>query len=270
MIEKFITYLISIRGYSRNTAYAYESDVRQFARWMREHDQNARWSTTTREEIDMYIIEQQHRGLKPASTNRQLAAISSLYKFMKREGYAVDNPTKYESRRKIGERIPNTIPIQDITMAYHHAAGVTKLMIGLLTTTAMRISEMLSLTWEDINFTTGVIKITGKGNKQRIVTTDPKILEPIAQCRQNGKASGKMFGIDDRTARYMIWQALKPFSNAQQLSPHAIRHSVATHMAKNGQNVAKIATLLGHKSIKTTQQYIDMAQAAETRTGVQL
>ena len=270
MITKFINYLTKIKGYSPNTARAYESDIRTFARWANANLQNARWSTLTREDIDNYIQHQTDEGQKPATTNRQLSSISSLYKYLQREGLLKDNPTKYESRRKMAETIPNTIPYNEIRMAYSNAQGATRTMIGILATTGIRIQEMLDMQWADINLKEGTIKVMGKGSKERIVKTQPEILSDLVRLNETISPSGKLFYLDQRTARFMIWKALQPYSQARQLSPHAIRHSMATEMAKNGANATTIASILGHSSISTTQRYIDMSKASCTYSGINL
>lgn len=270
MITKFINYLTKIKGYSLNTAKCYESDIRTFAKWATTNLQNARWSTITRDEIDMYIEYQATRGQKPATTNRQLSSISSLYKYFQREGLLKENPTKYESRRKIADTIPNTIPYSEIRSAYNNAEGATKTMIGILATTGIRIQELLDLQWEDIDFHQSTLKVMGKGMKERIVKTQPEILKDLSSAYELTKPSGNVFRIDQRTARYMIWRALRPYSNAKQLSPHAIRHSMATEMARKGANATTIANILGHTSISTTQHYIDMTKASCTSSGISL
>lgn len=261
MIEKFVNYLTSLRGLAENTAIGYEKDVRRFARWAKNNVEDARWSMITRADIDKYITAEVSRGLKPATTNRRLASIAALYNWMRREGYHVENPCKYESRRKRPQQVPNTIPAGDLQKAYQHATGATRFMLGLLATTGMRIQELLDMTWENINTEDNTIKVTGKGGKSRIVYTTAEVLAPIKNCLSYGQQHGKLFAIEQRQARYMIWEALKPWSNAQQLSPHAIRHTYATNIASKGGNVSTLATLLGHQHIETTQKYIDMAQS---------
>ena len=265
MIKEFINYLQNLKGYSENTAKGYEKDLKRFVHWMRSSSTSARWSTITRDDIDNYISQQAAQGLKPATTNRRLAAISGLYDYMKRQGYEVENPCKYESRRKIGKNIPNTINEEELAAAYNAATGVTKTMIGLLATTGIRIQELLDLTWEDINFQDGSLKISGKGSKQRIVYTTTGTLADLANVKANCSPTGRMFWFDQRTARYMIYQALRGHCNARQLSPHAIRHTTATHLAKEGVNCTTISAILGHEHLETTQKYINMAQAASSQ-----
>ena len=199
-------------------------------------------------------------GIKPSTTNRELAAISALYRFFIREGLLKTNPARFQSRRKVGFHLPNTIPSEDLQAAYKNSFGVVHVWIGLLSTTGIRISELLGLNWEDIDFKTCALEIKGKGNKERLVYTTPEYLDLMRQAYERNPTEGRIFRYSERDARYMLWEALKPYSRAKQLSPHAIRHSFATSLAKQGVNVATIATILGHKSIETTQKYIDMAQ----------
>lgn len=260
MLQEYMNYLSAIRGYSYNTTQAYAKDIQSFATWVKGYRDDARWSNISREDIDAFIIEQHNRGLKPATTNRQLAAISSLYNYFKRNGLDVDNPCKYESRRKIAETIPNTISYDAIRTAYRCNRGAAKFMIGLLATTGIRLQEMLNLRWQDINFEENSLKIEGKGGKGRIVYTTEEVLAEAKGAVKYAYPDNPVFFIGQRQARYIIWEALKPYTSAAQLSPHAIRHSYATELAKRGLNVATISKALGHKSIKTTQKYIDMTQ----------
>ena len=260
MLTRFENYLRNIKGYSERTCSEYLKDLKAFARWAKANKQDARWSTLTRSDIDDYISMRAKEGIKPTTTNRELAAISALYRFFIREGLLKNNPARYQSRRKVGFHLPNTIPSEDLQAAYNNSVGVVHVWIGLLSTTGIRISELLGLNWEDIDFKTCALEIKGKGNKERLVYTTPEYLDLMRQAYERNPTEGRIFRYSERDARYMLWEALKPYSRAKQLSPHAIRHSFATSLAKQGVNVATIATILGHKSIETTQKYIDMAQ----------
>lgn len=260
MIKDFTTYLLAIRGYSPRTAEGYAKDCKAFATWAKANIEGGRWSTLTRKDIDRYIMYRVENGIKPATTNRELAAISALYRYFIREGLLKNNPARYQSRRKVGNHLPNTIPSEDLQKAYAHSVGVVHVWIGLLSTTGIRISELLTLNWEDIDFKTCALEIRGKGDKDRIVYTTPEYLDLMRQAYERKPTEGRIFRYSERDARHMLWEALKPYSRAKQLSPHAIRHTFATSLAKQGVNVATIATILGHNRIATTQKYIDMAQ----------
>lgn len=135
-------------------------------------------------------------------------------------------------------------------------------MIGILATTGMRLQELLDLEWSSIDWETKAIKVEGKGRKQRITYTTTEVLEELRPLYDYAHGKGRIFDTDQRNARYILWDALRNYSNAKQLSPHAIRHTLATNWAKNGANVTTIANLLGHSDISTTQKYIDMTQAS--------
>ena len=260
MITQFTSYLLAIRGYSPRTAQEYGKDCKAFAAWAKANIEGARWSTLTRKDIDRYIMYRVENGISAATTNRELASISALYRYFIREGLLKTNPCRFQSRRKQADKLPNTIPSEDLKAAYEHSTGLVHVWIGLLATTGIRISELLALRWEDIDFKASSLEIMGKGSKERIVYTTPEYLELLKQAYERKPSEGRIFRYDERDARYMLWQALKPYSRAKQLSPHAIRHSFATSLAKQGVNVATIATILGHNRIATTQKYIDMAQ----------
>lgn len=268
MIQEFQNYLRSIRGYSENTVKAYGNDLREFARWAKENTDQPRWSAFTREDIDRFLTHQYGKGLKPSTTNRQISAISSIYNYMMREGMTNTNPAKYESRRKQPQTLPATIPVSAIQKAYAKAQGATKTMLGLLATTGMRLQEMLDLRWQDVDFENNELHITGKGSKERIVKTDAEVLEKLSQASKYARPEMRLFYIGQRRCRYLIYEALKPYSNSRALNPHAIRHTFATELAKNGESTTTIAKILGHAHIETSQKYINMAEIPATQRGI--
>lgn len=259
MIRDWKEYLSSVKGYSPNTVMGYEKDVRSFMQWAKGNITHARWSTITLDDIDRYVIWMVGEGMKPATTNRHLSAISSVYKYLWRVGYEVEDPTRTESRRKIGRTMPNTIPVEELRAAYEHATGAARVMLGILISTGVRIQELLDMTWETIDFETGGIQIRGKGAKERTVQCSKIALKELNELRSWAPQAGRIFHFDQREARHIIFEALRPWSHAKQLSPHAIRHTMATHMAAEGCNVATIGTILGHNHLQTTQRYIDAA-----------
>lgn len=268
MIQEFANYLDSVRGFSANTIRAYQSDLQGFASWIQTHRAGARWSNITRDDIDAYLAAQTERGLKPSTTNRQLAAISSMYKYMQRNGFAVDNPCKYESRKKLPATLPTTIPAADIAKAYKRAKGIRKTMLGILATTGIRIQELLDLTWSNIDFETSTLTIMGKGMKERQVRTDAEVLQDLSRLSTHAQPNMRIFWISQRQARYMIYETLAPYSKSQHLNPHSIRHTFATELAKSGVNCSTIAKMLGHSHIETSQKYINMAEIPSTHSGI--
>lgn len=268
MLEHFETYLRAIRGFSENTIRAYMNDLHTFARWANEHSDIAKWRDVDRADIDAFLQYQQECGYKAATTNRQLSSIASLFRYFKRQGYDVENPCQYESRRKQPKTIPATIPVKQLANAYRHAVGVRKTMLGLLASTGIRIQELLDMKWEDIDFEANTIRISGKGAKERLVTCEEYILADLRHTHEHLKPCGKMFFVSQRKARYMIYETLQPYCHASQLNPHSIRHTFATELAKHGENAMTISKVLGHSKIETAQKYVDMSQLSTPRKGI--
>lgn len=270
MIQQFSEYLYEIRGYSANTTRAYTTDLRTFVKWAHETGAVTRWSEVTRQTIDEYIKQQNRAGKAATTTNRQIASLSSFFTFLKRQGYEVENPCRYESRRKVAQTLPNVLKLEQLKRAYTNAIGAKKTMLGLLATTGMRIQELLDMKYEDINFETAEIRINGKGNKARIVTTEKAVLYDLERCWIENKASGKVFWIGQRAARTMIKEVLQPYCRSKHLNPHTIRHTYATELAKAGATSASIAKALGHEHIATSEKYINLAEVSNCKGIVKL
>lgn len=261
MIKEWTNYLVTIKGYSRNTSSSYEKDVRAFACHMRTQRADARWSNITRSDIDIYIISMKEAGKKPATINRHLAAISSIYNYMKREGYDIENPARYESRQPIAERIPNTIPVEDIKKAISQVDQNMGLIIETLLTTGIRIQELLDMTPRDLRPQDNTIKIKGKGGKERLVYTTPENMSHLLNYTGPlSKFEPIFIWWTQRDIRAAMYNAFKGITTARQVSPHAIRHTYATEMAKAGMQAPTLQRLLGHTQLKTTQRYIDFGQ----------
>lgn len=268
MIREYIAYVQNVKGYSPLTVKAYYSDLKHFAAWARENMQEPRWSKINQEVIELYTMDAARNEQSPETTNRRLAALSGFYKYMKRKGYEVEDPTQYVSRRKQAQTVPETIDIESLRAAYKEAVGVVKFMLGILITTGVRISEMLNLQWEDFNRANLTIKVRGKGSKERIVRTTEEIMQFYDLANQIRPQSGRVFQYEDRGARYLIHEALKQTCHCEHLSPHIIRHTFATNLAAQGVNACTIQSILGHSHLETTQKYIDLA-AAQTETATQ-
>lgn len=261
MIQEYMNYLRNIRGLSENTIIAYGKDLHAFVEWAKRNKKEARWSNITMDDVDKYITNLAINGLSAATTNRKLSAISGIYSFFRHKGMAVENPCRWESRRKIAERIPNTIDENQLLDAYKYANGIARIALGLFMSTGIRIQELLDMTWESINFEQNSIRIKGKGRKERMVYTTADKLETLKATYEMSHPKGTIFKMEQRQMRTLIFNALKPYCRAKQLSPHAIRHTFATHAANQGANVTTLATALGHKNIETTQKYIDLRTA---------
>ena len=267
MIREFKTYLTSIKGYAENTAVAYEKDLVSFVHYVKSQKPAATWSTLKREDVDAYIIYLSNTDHKPATLCRHIASISALYKYMKRQGYNVEDIAKYESRPKIGKHQPNTIPVEDITLAMAKAQGKVKIMLRILMETGIRVQEMLDIRDKDIDIKMGTIRIHGKGNKERIVyfgTPCRKAIDSYLQERNKivltdnralfGSRNGNRISTD--AVHALVKKALlKAGLDATQFSAHKLRHTAATMMLSGGVDVKTVQEVLGHENLNTTQIY---------------
>lgn len=258
MIQEYRQYLSSIKGYSEHTCDAYVRDINHFAKWLMTTVPGARWSTVTRTTIDEYMTILTNAGYTPATINRRLSSISSVYRWFQREGKQVDNPCRYETRKKIARRQPQTIDASSIEQVITQGSEDIATAVQVMWATGIRTSELLQLHTWDIDYNDQSIAVRcGKGGKDRKVFMDAN-----TACRLQRFTAGKQGLIwfwSPRELRYKVWSALKPYSKSQELNPRALRHTFATTMAKNGANATTIAALMGHESIKTSQQYIDFA-----------
>lgn len=260
MITAYVTYLKNVKRYSIATAIAYEKDLRQFARFAKETDSNMRWSTVTRGFIESYVQSLYDRTNQPATICRRIASLRGFYNWAISRGMTTENPARYIVRPKLAKRLPNTINEDAIQHALYGsgAAIETKAIIAIAYETGMRLQEILDMRYSDIDLESMTIRVHGKGNKERLVylgTASAMLVE-----RLNEKNGQHLFGqLEQREARTMVYNALKPWSDARQLSPHALRHSFATTMLNNGASLKAISDLLGHESVKTTEIYAQMS-----------
>lgn len=258
MIQEFTTYLVTNLGYSQHTAIAYGKDLKAFAKWMKQERPTAKWSDVEQPEIEAYVASMHANGKKAATINRHIASLRRAYYWMMKDGRVKKNPARYIQAHKVAKTIPNTIPTSDLIQAMKTATGTLHLMLTLMTATGIRVQEMLDIEKSDIEAQAGRVKIHGKGMKERYVYLREEAMRELAAYAQ-GRPERIFGNIDQRDVRTAVWQHLRTTSTARQLSPHAIRHTYATEMARRGYNETTIAKVLGHESTKTTRKYINMA-----------
>lgn len=255
MIQEFTSYLSSTRNMSPHTVRAYEKDLREFAKWAQNNMEGARWSTMTQQDIDQYQQWQTEQGRKSTTINRHLSSIKAFYKYLMRQGLIKSNPLRYAAYQQQEKTVPNVIDIASLERATETATGTLRIMLLILTETGVRVQELLDIEQTDIE--TDRIRIHGKGRKERYVYMKS---ESIAEVKDWTQGRGqRIFGdITQRDVRRAIYIHLRRYSTDKQLSPHAIRHTFASKLAKNGAPTATISKLLGHEHISTAEKYINL------------
>lgn len=259
MITEFQNYLSAIKGYSDNTVVAYGKDLRDFVAYVREVDEKVTWRSVTQGLIQSYVVSLHERDLENTTIKRRVAAIRSLFDYFKTQGYLESNPARFVQTPKKVKKLPNVISqgaIKDALVS-NSTPLKTKCMIALMVETGIRLQELLDLDTKDFIASTRSIRILGKGGKERTVyygDWSRKLLNQYVGARR-----GRLFDDEQREVRHEVYECLRRFTQARQLSPHAIRHTFASVMLQKGADIKSIQSLLGHESVKTTEIYAQVA-----------
>jgi len=234
-----------------------------------------------RQEISRYLSNLSAEGKKPSSVARTLASLKGWCTWQKAAGMIVSDPCQSLQGPQKAKYLPQILTIAEIELLYQ--AGTTakeKLIVELLYGAGLRVSELVQLSWADINLSRGSIKCFGKGSKERIVPIGKQALQAL-EIYKAELTKGKRKKINTssplltgrgskRLTRLVVWQTIKRLAKRaginKKLSPHTLRHSFATHLLENGADLRSVQELLGHASITTTQLYTHLSRAHLRRT----
>lgn len=256
MIKEFKNYLATTKRYSQNTVEAYGNDLVNFVTWIKAMNSNARWSTITPQTMQRYAGVLTAQGLKATTVNRRLSSVKALLNYCVVQGMLKTNPLRYMQYQKQDKNMPNVIDPDELERAINGSKGTVRIMLLLLARTGMRLQEMLEISQTDLE--ADRIRINGKGKKQRYVYMKKEELEEV-RAYITGRGYKPFEGIGQRQVRWCIYETLRHYCHATQLSPHAIRHTFATQLAAHGAPTTTISTLLGHEKLDTAQRYINTA-----------
>ncbi|MGC8861167.1 MAG: tyrosine recombinase XerC [Armatimonadota bacterium] len=273
-LDAFIEHLRLVRGASENTLRAYSSDVLAFIEFARESGTQVDQAVVRR-----YLARLHKSGLARSSMVRKLAAIRAFYRYLVRRGVLEADPT--EGIR--GPRVPRGLPrvLQEDQIEALMAAPDPNTPIGLrdrailetLYATGLRVSELLSLTVDDVANGVDEIRVIGKRNKERIVLVGSKARfaldvylkhgrpQLVAKARQPSAITQRLFlgyrgtPLVASSVRRIITRHVESVSQSLRISPHTLRHSFATHLMDHGADLRTVQELLGHESVVTTQVY---------------
>ncbi len=280
-ISNFISSLSVEKGFSNNTLEAYKNDLSQFAafareRLAREDKSKASWENVDRTLILDYLVTLRERSYAPATMARKVAAIKSFFNFLVAEGTLKKNPTEGISGPKVGKALPKALTVEEVEKLLEQPdkqsspeAKRDKAMLELLYATGMRVSEMVSLNVRDVNLRSGFVRCLGKGSKERIIPIHSKAIRAVKTYIE--EARPRLLGANEETALFLnrrgqrltrqgFWLILKGHAKKAkieaEITPHVLRHSIATHLLHSGKmNLRELQELLGHANISTTQIY---------------
>lgn len=253
MIYNFINYLRYNRGLSENTCKAYTEALRDFAAFIQDRHHGVTWRTVTKSMVDEYVVNMVAEEAAPATIKQHISALRTLYKTILAIGHQVDNPARFVSTPKLKDALPKTIEAEAVKETLEDAAvgAQAKAAIAIIYETGIRLQELLDIRPGDIDPKTNSIRICGKGNKERTVYYG-ELTKAYGRCWRGSQHT-------QRGVRHIVYEALKRHSKAQQLSPHALRHTYACQLLNNGMPLEAISKLMGHSHLETTQVYAKLA-----------
>lgn len=280
-LTQFHTFLLAEKRVADNTFQAYKSDIDKFFNFLNE--EQLQLNDCTKRDIKAFIKVLKMQGLKSKSMARKISSLKSFWAFLA-EHYDFENLSSSLIIPKTEQTLPRYLTEDEIgrLLAVANRDGSNKgvrnkVMLYLLYATGMRVTELVSLTTEQISFDTGFVNLIGKGNKERSVPLPKNILELMRfyldhvykkllppNIDQINKKQNYLFGVVYANAlkplsRQSFWSILKKILSQsgifKNISPHSLRHSLATHLLKNGADIRSLQLLLGHQNISTVQIY---------------
>jgi integrase/recombinase XerD len=283
--EEFLSWLLSERGRATNTLAAYRRDVTAYTAWLDGRGKSL--ETVSTEDLFELIAERRRQHSAPSTIARQLAAIRSLHQFLVNEDYRGDDPTADVEGLRVPAGIPKALSEDHVNALLAAVTGDDptarrdRALLELLYGTGARISEVCDLSMGDIDFEGRLVRLFGKGGKERIVPFGRAAAAALdqwfapggrhdlapAQWRRRDDAAAVFLNTRGaRLTRQAAWAVVKKYGSRagldtdRQLSPHVLRHSCATHLLDHGADLRVVQELLGHASISTTQLYTKVSQ----------
>ena len=269
LIDQYIEYLHSIRHYSTQTLRSYQRDLNRFRVWV-ETCSFDQWSEVQHADVRTYVAELKLEGLAGKSIQRHLSSIRSFYRFLQRHHGDADNPADGVPSPKAQSRLPRTLGMEEMSLMLNGDYGDwheirDHAMFELFYSSGLRLSELVNIDLPHIELNANQIRVTGKGNKQRVLPVGNKAIEAIrewlsfrADANPQDQAlfvsqTGKRISPRSVQARLKKWILYKGLEG--KISPHTLRHSFASHMLENSRDLRAVQELLGHADISTTQVY---------------
>jgi integrase/recombinase XerD len=278
VIDRFLDSIWMERGLSANTLGAYRADLVALRRWLAARDLSLIYATRT--DLLAFITWRSEQGAKPRSTARQLSSFRRFYRFLVREGVVKEDPTIRIDMPRIGRSLPQSLTEGEVE-ALLGAPDVNdplghrdRTMLEVLYATGLRVSELINLRQSEINLNQGVLRIVGKGDRERLIPLGVEsqnwlrdfIAGPRAEIlleRQTDYLFPTRRG--ECMTRQAFWHIIKRYSSQAEIrskmSPHTLRHAFATHLLNNGADLRVVQMLLGHSDLSTTQIYTHVARA---------
>ncbi len=276
-IEAYLEAVWHEKGLSDNSLTSYRRDLKAFSIFLDESDQTL--LVTTRQDIQRYLNLRLRKRYSPASTARMLSCLRGFFRYQLREEQIEQDPTLQIDSPKLVRPLPKVLTeldVEELLAAPDPQQPIgfrDRVMLELLYACGLRVSELISLQVSMVNLRQGVVRVTGKGNKERLVPLGEIALEWLARYLRQGRTvllkqadSEVLFPSSRGTqmTRQTFWYRIKHYAQEagidKPLSPHTLRHAFATHLLNHGADLRVVQLLLGHSDLSTTQIYTHIAQ----------
>jgi integrase/recombinase XerC len=269
-IDKFLHHLQTERRLSENTRKHYKRDLEQLQDWC-ETAGLAHWRDLDTRQVRHYAAQCHRRGLSGRSIQRRLSALRSFFNYLLREQAVTLNPGLDVRAPKATQQLPDTLSVDDIAQLLNTSSKDTLLlrdlaMLELMYSSGLRLSELVSLNHDDIDFNDLTVRVTGKGAKTRVLPVGNKAISALRAWQQvvpslpGGSESALFIGRHGkRLGVRAVQQRVKDWARRQGVAgdvhPHSLRHSFASHLLESSGDLRAVQELLGHADISTTQVY---------------
>ncbi len=266
-------------GLAKNTLASYRADLIIFERWLKANGREKSLLEVTRQDILAYLADAFSQSKKPRTSARLLSTLKRLYQFLLREGSVKEDPTLKIRSPKIPKNIPQSLieidvdkileaPNTDSPMGIRDRA-----MLEVLYGSGLRVSELVSIRMNQINLSEGVIRVVGKGSKERVIPIGEPARDWVGKYLEISRPVILGRGISDTLfvtsrhqgmSRQAFWNLIRKYvfvaGVKKKVSPHTLRHAFATHLLNNGADLRVVQLLLGHANVSTTQIYTHVAK----------
>ena len=272
LIRSFLDSLFIEKGLSKNTIKSYEYDLKEFFAWC--HNIHKKLpSKLTSSSINIYLGYLFNKNIKSSSVNRKLSTLKAFYIFLYKQKLILKIPTEDIETPKIQKKLPSTLSENEVEKLLKAPKDKNiielrdKAMLEMLYATGMRISELVNLKEVNVDKNRQVVKVLGKGSKERLIPFGDEALDSLQKYLHKRNSRNIYIFLnnrDNKLSRVGFWQRVKIYLKRVHLksdiTPHTLRHAFATHLLNRGADLRSVQLLLGHSDLSTTQIYTHIAK----------
>ena len=280
LLDEFSDALWLEDGLSRNTLDSYRNDLQLFSEWLRKRNQgNSVLTDATHSDLLDFLASRVSAKMKASTTSRELSSLKRFYRFLLRQGKITTDPSLNIDTPKLQRSLPDSLTETEVELLLsapdlNHPLGLRdRAMLEVLYASGLRVSELINLRYSQVSMDMGVLRVMGKGRKERLAPLGEESLEWLSRYTKEARPA-LLSGIVTDTifvttrgaamTRQAFWYLIKRYAqlvgNDKPLSPHTLRHAFATHLLNHGADLRVVQLLLGHADISTTQIYTHIAR----------